>query len=141
MNSTSFFFIVCIIFLLHSFLTLFVFNFVPIISLFFKDFINFFKGRGGEGEREREKHQCPSPMSPAGDLAHNTGTCSTGNQSGNPLVHRPTLNPLSYTSHGIYIFFILYIFYFFYFNFISNLIFYSSLVLLHFVFILLLFLF
>ena len=40
-------------------------------------------------------------MPPTGDLACNPGMCPDGNQTSDPLVHRPTLNPLSYTSQGL----------------------------------------
>ena len=33
-------------------------------------------------------------------LAHNPGMCPDWNQIGNPLIHRPMLNPLSHTSQG-----------------------------------------
>ena len=44
-----------------------------------------------------EKHQCvvASYASPAGDLAHNPGTCPDWDGTRNPLVPRPALNPLS----------------------------------------------
>ena len=37
---------------------------------------------------------------PTGDLAHNPGMALTGNPTGDPLVCRPALNPLSHTSQG-----------------------------------------
>ena len=42
---------------------------------FLKDFIYLFLGRGREGEREGEKHQCvvDSCAPPTGDPAHNPG--------------------------------------------------------------------
>ena len=47
------------------------------LYLFKKDFIYLFLERGGEGEREGEKHQCvvASHMFPTGDLAHNPSMC------------------------------------------------------------------
>ena len=36
---------------------------------------------------------------PSGDLAHNPGMCP-GNRTGNLLVFRPVLNPLSHTGQG-----------------------------------------
>ena len=45
---------------------------------FLNDFIYlFFRERGREGEREREKHQCvvASHTTPIVDLAHNPGMC------------------------------------------------------------------
>ena len=55
----------------------------------------------GEGGRKTRKHQCvvASHMPPTGNLA--TQACAlTGNQTSNPLVHRLTVNPLSYASQG-----------------------------------------
>ena len=69
---------------------------------FLKDFIYLFLEEM-EGEREGEEHLCmvASHMSPVGDLAHNLDLCpSTGNQTSDPLVRRPALNPLSHTSQG-----------------------------------------
>ena len=53
--------------------------------------------------REGEKHQCviASHVPPTGDLAHNPGMCPDGNQTDDPLVQRPALNPLSHTSQGL----------------------------------------
>ena len=58
-----------------------------------------FLERGG---REGEKHQCvvASGAPPTGDLAHNPTCARTGNPTGDPLVCRPVLNPLSHTSQG-----------------------------------------
>ena len=69
---------------------------------FFKDFIYLFLERGREGEREGEKHHCvvASHAPPTGDLACNPGMCPAGNWTGDPLVHRPVLNLLSYTNQG-----------------------------------------
>ena len=49
---------------------------------------------GKEEKREGDKHQCvvASPVTPRCAL--------TGNQTGNPLVHSPALNPLSHTRQG-----------------------------------------
>ena len=65
-----------------------------------------FRERGREGEREGEKHQCvvASQESPTGDPPRNPGMCPDRESTSNPLVHRPTLNPLSYTSQGRHIF-------------------------------------
>ena len=65
---------------------------------FLKDFINLFLEREEGREKEREKHQCvvASHIHPTVDLACNLGL----NQTSNPLVRRPTLNPLSHTSRG-----------------------------------------
>ena len=61
-----------------------------------------FLERGWEGERKGEKHQCvvASRIPPTGYLAHNPGMCPDGNQTGDPLVCRQALNPLSHTSQG-----------------------------------------
>ena len=61
-----------------------------------------FRERGREGEREGEKHQCvvASLTPPTGDLAHNQACALTGNQTSDPLLCRPALNPLSHTSQG-----------------------------------------
>ena len=58
-----------------------------------------FTDRGRE-EGEKEKHQCvvASRSSPAGDPTHNLGMCPDWESNHDPLVHRPMLNPLSYTS-------------------------------------------
>ena len=49
-----------------------------------------------------EKHHCvvASHMPPTGDLAATQACALTGNQTGDPLVHRSALNPLSCTSQG-----------------------------------------
>ena len=68
--------------------------------MFFLKILFIFRQKGREGEREGEKHQCVVA------LAHSqlrtsptTQACAlTGNQTSNPLVCRPMLNPLSYTS-------------------------------------------
>ena len=55
----------------------------------------------GEG-KEREKHQCvvASYMPPMGTWPATQACALTGNQTCNPLLHRPILNPLSYNSQG-----------------------------------------
>ena len=84
-------------------------------SLFFKRFYLFiFRQRGRELEREGERYQCvvASRTPPTEVLAHNPGMCLTGKWTSDPLVHRPALNPLSYTRQGIIQideFFILYV--------------------------------
>ena len=52
------------------------------------------------GERKGERHQSvvASRTTPPGTQAH----ALTGNQTGDPLVRRPVLNPLSYTSQGFF---------------------------------------
>ena len=70
--------------------------------IFLRFLINLFLEIGEGREKEGEKHQyvVASRMPPTEDLAHNPGMCLTGNQTGNPLVCRPALNPLSHTSQG-----------------------------------------
>ena len=70
---------------------------------FFKDFIYLFLERGEGREKDRERninvwlplaHPLPGTWPP-------TQACAlTGNQTSNPLVCRPVLNPLNHTSQG-----------------------------------------
>ena len=81
------------------------FQYLPILSavlFFFLFMILFIYFRQGKGWREREKHQCvvASHAPLAGDLARNPGVCPDWEWNGDPLVRRPTLNPLSHSSHG-----------------------------------------
>ena len=63
---------------------------------FFKDFIYLFSEREREGEREREKHQFVISCTPPTRDQQATQACAlTGNQTGDLLVHRPVLNPLT----------------------------------------------
>ena len=58
---------------------------------------------GREGEREGEKHRYVVVASgmPLLGIGPSTQACAlTGNRTGDPLVHRPALNPLSHTSQG-----------------------------------------
>ena len=60
------------------------------------------------GKREGGKHQCvvSSYSPPTGDSGPQTQACGpTGNQTSDPLVRRPALNPLSHTSQGPHILF------------------------------------
>ena len=61
-----------------------------------------FRQSGREGEREEEKHQCvvASHVPQLGIWPATQACALTGNQTGNPLVRRPVLNPLSHTSQG-----------------------------------------
>ena len=75
----------------------------------FKDFIYLFLEREGGREKERERNintWLSLAMPPTGDLAHNaTQACAlTENRTGDPLVRRPALNPLSHTSQGVFAF-------------------------------------
>ena len=81
---------------------------------FLKRFYLFiFRQRGREGEREGEKHQCAAPlMCPLlGAWPAIQTRALVGNRTGDPLVHRPVLNPLSHTSQGqIWLFYCLHCF-------------------------------
>ena len=68
----------------------------------FKDFIYLLIFReGGEKERERNINVWLPLEHPLLGTWHTTQACAlTGNQTGDPLVHRPALNPLSHTSQG-----------------------------------------
>ena len=74
----------------------------PICFLFFSNIIYLFLERGEGRKKERERNQCVvvSHAPHTGDLAWNPGMCPTGIQTGNPLVCRLVLNPLSHTSQG-----------------------------------------
>ena len=67
-------------------------------------FIYLFLERGREGEREGEKHQCVcgclscAPHGGPGQKPRHVPY--TGNQTGEPLVHKPVLNSLSQSSQG-----------------------------------------
>ena len=68
---------------------------------FLKDFIYFiFRQRGREGEREEEKHQCVvASHIPLLVTWPTTQACApTDNQTNDPVVLRPALNPLSHIS-------------------------------------------
>ena len=58
-----------------------------------------------KGEREGGKHQCvvASRVPPNGDLARSPGMCLSGNHTGDPLVCRLVLKPLSHTSQGCFL--------------------------------------
>ena len=77
-----------------------------LLSFFLSSFLSFslfiFRERGKEEEREGEKHQCvvASRMPPIGDLAQHPGMCPDWESTGDPLVLRLALNPLSHTSQG-----------------------------------------
>ena len=57
---------------------------------------------GRERERQGEKHQCvvASHTPPTVTWPVTQAYALTGTQTGHPLIRRPTLNPLSYTSQG-----------------------------------------
>ena len=71
---------------------------------FFKDFIYLFleKGEGREKERERNiSVWLPLTWPPLGPWPASQACALIGDRTGNPLIHRPTLYPLSYTSQGM----------------------------------------
>ena len=72
----------------------------------FKRFYLFiFRERGREGERG-EKHMWLPLMRPQLGIWPATQACAlTGNKTSDPVVSRPMLNPLSYTSQGPNMFF------------------------------------
>ena len=85
-----------IIYLIKEYVTLSILTFYLFI----------FRERGRKGEREGEKHQCVvascAPWCPALGTWPTTQACAlTGNQTSDPLVLRPVLNPLRHTSQGI----------------------------------------
>ena len=60
------------------------------------------RGEGKEKERDRNINVWLPLMRPLLGTQPETQACAlTGNQTGDPLVHRPALNPLSYTSQGL----------------------------------------
>ena len=72
-------------------------------KVFKRYFLFSFRQRGREGEREEKKYQCvvASCTPHNGEPDPTTQACAlTGNQTGNPLVCRLVLNPLSHTSQG-----------------------------------------
>ena len=71
--------------------------------LYFKIlFIFIFREKGKEGEREEGKHKCvvASQYPLLGTWPATQACALTGNQTGDPLVPKPVLNPLSRTSQG-----------------------------------------
>ena len=76
---------------------------IVLLSISLKIFNLFiFRESGKEGEREGEKHQFvfSSEMPQTGNGLTTQVCALTRNGTGNPLVSRLALNPLSYTSHG-----------------------------------------
>ena len=74
-----------------------------IFTFFCKDFIYLVLERREGREKERERNisvwlllMCP----PLGTWPATQACALTGNRTGDPLLHRPVLNPLSYTSQG-----------------------------------------
>ena len=76
---------------------------VDFFFFFFKDFIYLFleRGEGREKKRERNSNVWLPLMCPLlGTWPTTQARALTGNRTGNPLVLRPALNPLSHPSHG-----------------------------------------
>ena len=74
----------------------------------FKDFIYLFleRGEGREKERERNINVWLSLMGPPlGTWSATQARALNGNQTGDLLLRRPALNPLSHTSQGCFYFF------------------------------------
>ena len=73
------------------------------VLIFFKDLCIHFRQRRRKGEREGEKHQCvvASYALLLGTWPATQACALTGNQTGDPLVLRTMLNPLSHTSQGL----------------------------------------
>ena len=77
---------------------------------FFKRFYLFiFRDRGREREKEGEKLDVWLPLArPQLGTQLVTQACAlTGNRTGDPLICRPALNPLSHTSQGWSFFFLM----------------------------------
>ena len=71
----------------------------------FKDFIYLFLERGEGMEKEKERNisvWLPLMHPQTGTWPTTQAHALTGNRTGDSLVHRPALNPLSYTSQGQY---------------------------------------
>ena len=75
---------------------------IPMNILFLKIlFIYLFRGEGKEKERERHIYVWLLLMCPQLGTWPAIQACAlTGNRTDDPLLHRPALNPLSYTSQG-----------------------------------------
>ena len=70
--------------------------------IFFLKMLFIYFQRGGEGRRKKERNINGLPLAcPLLETWPATQACAlTGNQTGDPLVCRPTLNPRSHTSQG-----------------------------------------
>ena len=106
-------FFLCVIFSSHVYLVnscalmyyetyILIFYFNAWNSFLFKDFIYFLeRGEGKEKEKERNINVCLPLMCPQLGIWPTMQACAlTGNWTSNPLVCRPKLNPLGYTSQG-----------------------------------------
>ena len=76
-------------------------------NYFLKDYIYLFLDKGEGREKEGEEHQCvvASHVPLLGTWPASQAYALTGNRTGEPLVLRPALNPLSHTSQGRKLFF------------------------------------
>ena len=76
------------------------------LFVYFKDFYLFaFKERKGRRKRERNINVwLLLACLPLGTWLATQACALTGNQTSNPLVRRPALNPLNYTSQGLFVF-------------------------------------
>ena len=73
--------------------------FLKILFIFFLE-----RGEGREEDRERNINVWVPLTQPSLGTWPATQACAlTGNQTSNPLVHRPELNPLSHTSQGPFV--------------------------------------
>ena len=78
----------------------------PGLDLLLYIYIYLFLERGEGKEEEREKewernfNQLPLPCPLLGTWTATQACALTGNQTGDPLVHRQALNPASHTSQG-----------------------------------------
>ena len=69
---------------------------------FFLNYLFIFRERGRKKEREKNINVWLPLAHPQVGTWPATQACAlTGNRTGNALVHRPALNPLSYTSQGL----------------------------------------
>ena len=77
-------------------------------TYFFKDFIYLFleRGEGRQKERDRNINVWLPLARPLLGTSPATQACAlTGNQTSDPLLHSPVLNPLSHTSQGSSLYF------------------------------------
>ena len=77
------------------------------INVFLKDFIYLFLDRGEGREKKRERNinmWLPLMHPPLGTQPTSQACALTGNQTSDPLVHRPALSTLSLTSQGLMLF-------------------------------------
>ena len=79
----------------YCFFFLLLYRFYFLINILFIYFQR--EGKGGRKEGEKHQYVVLSHTSPTA-----TQACAlTGNQTGDPLVHRPALSPLSHVSQGV----------------------------------------